>query len=197
MTRISLRIHSTARIALFIALAFASTGNVAAQTLDSAGPRPGPHGRPFVNALFAVPLVTHAGRYGPRDPETLSPADRFAIAELIGAGYVVNPRFRFGAMTIFNEAFTGLPPGAAAWQFGGVAPIAIGTFGHFIVGGGPLFGYRAGGKAQSDAGAIVLSGLSIPVKKGLAFNVAVPVPMLFTHRKSVSVAVAAGVSKVF
>ena len=80
-------------------------------------------------ALFAVPLVTFAGPVGPRGSEIVSPTDRFAITQLIGGGYVVNPRFRFGMMGIFNEAFTGLSPRADAWQFGGVAPMAIGTLG--------------------------------------------------------------------
>jgi hypothetical protein len=39
---------------------------------------------------------------------------------------VVNPRFRFGVMGVFSEALTGLPTGAATWQLGGVAPLAIG-----------------------------------------------------------------------
>jgi hypothetical protein len=160
-------------------------------------PLAGPRGRPFVAALFAVPLVTFAGPAGPRGSETVTPADRFAITQLIGAGYVVNPRFRFGVMGIFNEAFTGVPPGVDAWQFGGVAPIAIGTFGHFIIGGGPLFGYRSGGRHRADAGAVVLSGVSIPLKGGLALNIVAPVSALFMHRPTVSVGVAAGVANVF
>jgi hypothetical protein len=147
--------------------------------------------------LFAVPLVTFAGPVGPRGSEVVSAADRFATAQLVGAGYVVNPRFRFGAMGIFNEAFTGLPPGSDSWQFGGVAPIAIGTFGHFIMGSGPLIGYRSGGRHQADAGVVVLSGASIPVRKGLSLNIVAPVTALFMQRRTVSVGVAAGVAKVF
>jgi hypothetical protein len=127
----------------------------------------------------------------------LYPGDRFAIAQIVGGGYVVNPRFRFGAVGIFNEVFTGLPVGASTWQFGGVAPIAIGTLGHFVIGGGPLFGYRSGGLQRADVGAVVLSGASIPLKKGLALNVAAPVSALFKNRRTVSVGVAAGVAKVF
>ena len=180
---------------LFGVLAVAVTGTAIAQ--PSTHPPAGPRGRPFVTALFALPLVTFAGPVGPRGSETISPADRFAIAQLIGGGYVVNPRFRFGAIGIFNEAFTGLPPGAAAWQLGGVVPIAIGTFDHFVIGGGPIIGYRSGGKYQSDAGVVVLSGASIPLRKGLALNIATPVSAIFVHRRTVSVAVAAGVAKVF
>ena len=113
------------------------------------------------------------------------------------AGYVVNPRFRFGVAGIFNHVLTGLPRGASAWQFGGVAPVAIGTFNHFIIGGGPLFGYRAAGRWQPNVGAVVLTGASIPVRKGLAMNIAVPVTTVFTHRATVSVGVAAGIAKVF
>jgi len=109
----------------------------------------------------------------------------------------VNPRFRFGVMGIFNEVLTGLPPTADAWQFGGVAPIAIGTFEHLIIGGGPLIGYRSGGKRQSDVGAVVLLGASIPLKKGLALNVVAPTTALFVRRVTVSVGVAVGVAKVF
>jgi hypothetical protein len=180
---------------LFGVLAFAVTGTAMAQ--PSTRPPAGPRGRPFVAALFAVPLVTFAGPVGSRGSETISPADRFAIAQLIGGGYVVNPRFRFGAIGLFNEAFTGLPPGAAAWQLGGVVPIAIGTFDHFVIGGGPIIGYRSGGKYQRDAGAVVLAGASIPLRKGLALNIATPVAAVFMHRRTVSVAVAAGVAKVF
>lgn len=157
----------------------------------------GPRGRPFMSALVAVPLVTFAGPVGPRGSEVVSPADRFAITQLVGVGYVVNPRFRFGVMGMFNEAFTGLPPGSDAWQFGGIAPIAIGTFGHFVIGSGPLIGYRSGGRHQADAGVVVLSGASIPVKKGLSLNIVAPVTALFMHRRTVSVGVAAGVAKVF
>jgi len=160
-------------------------------------PRAGPRGRPFLAALGAIPLVTYAGASGTRESETLTPADRFATSQLIGFGYVVNPRFRFGAMGIFNEVLTGLPPAASAWQFGGVAPIAIGTFGHAIVGGGPIIGYRSGGKHQSDAGVVVLSGASIQLKKGLALNVVAPTTALFVRRVTVSVGVAVGIAKVF
>ena len=157
----------------------------------------GPRGRPFVTVLFSVPLVTFVGPLGPRSSEVVSPADRFAITQLVGAGYVVNPRFRFGVMAIFSEAFTGVPPGTNAWQFGGVAPIAIGTFGRFIIGSGPLIGYRSGGRRQTDAGLVVMSGASIPIREGLSVNIVVPVTALFLRRRTVSVGVAAGVAKVF
>jgi hypothetical protein len=159
--------------------------------------RAGPRGRPFMAALFAVPLVTFAGPVGPRGSELVSPAERFAITQLVGGGYVVNQRFRFGAIAVFNEALTGLPPGNDAWQFGGVAPIAIATFGHFIIGSGPLIGYRSAGRRQTDAGVVVLSGASIPVRKGISVNIVAPVTALFMHRRTVSIGVAAGVAKVF
>jgi len=160
-------------------------------------PRAGPRGRPFLNFLGAIPLVTYAGASGPRDSEVLTPADRFAMSQLIGGGYVVNPRFRFGAMGIFNQVLTGLPPGAATWQFGGVAPVAIGTFEHVIIGGGPIIGYRSGGKRQSDFGAVVLSGASIHLRKALALNIVAPTTALFVRRVTVSVGVAVGIAKVF
>jgi len=160
-------------------------------------PRAGPRGRPFLAVLGAIPLVTYAGASGPRKSEVLTPADRFAVSQLIGVGYVVNPRFRFGAMGIFNQVLTGLPPKAPAWQFGGVAPVAIGTFEHVIIGGGPIIGYRSGGKRQSDVGAVILSGASIHLRKGLALNVVAPTTALFVRRVTVSVGVAIGVAKVF
>jgi hypothetical protein len=168
-----------------------------ALTGERAAPRPGPRSRPFVAVLMAVPLVTYAGATGPHPSEVLTPADRFATSQLIGVGYVVNPKFRFGVMGIFNEALTGLPPPADAWQLGGIAPIAIGTFQHFIIGGGPIVGYRSGGELQSDLGAIALAGASIPIARGLALNLAAPVTALFVRRVTVSVGVAVGVSKVF
>ena len=208
--------RSTARIALWTVFAFAVTTSAMGQTAESLAPStatverganaasagqtsqlPGPRGRPFMAALFAVPLVTFAGPVGPRASEVISPAERFATTQLVGAGYVVNPHFRFGVMGIFNEAFTGLPPGSDAWQFGGIAPIAIGTFGQFIIGSGPLIGYRSGGRHQADAGVVVLSGASIPIRKGLSLNIVAPVTALFMHRRTVSIGVAAGVAKVF
>src|SRR4030095_14623469 len=101
---------------LFGVLAFAVTGTSMAQ--PSTQPPVGPRGRPFVTALFAVPLVTFAGPVGPLGSETISPADRFAIAQLIGGGYVVNPRFRFGAIGIFNEALTGVAPAPGGVRLG-------------------------------------------------------------------------------
>jgi hypothetical protein len=166
-------------------------------TGEPAAPRPGPRRRPFVAVLMAVPLVTYAGATGPHPSEVLTPADRFATSQLIGVGYVFNPRFRFGVMGIFNEALTGLPPTADVWQFGGIAPVAIGTFQHFIIGGGPIVGYRSGGKLQTDVGAVALTGASIPIARGLALNLAAPVTALFARRVTVSVGVAVGVSKVF
>lgn len=159
--------------------------------------RPGPHGRPFLAMLAAVPLVTYVGPLAPRGSEVVSPAQRFATVQLVGVGYVVNPRFRFGMIGIFGEGLTGLPAGAATWQLGGVAPVAIATLNHFIIGGGPILGYRSGGKSQSDIGAVVLSGASIPIKKGLALNIATPVTAMFARRVTASVSVAAGISKVF
>jgi hypothetical protein len=170
----------------------------AASQQDGAPTEPdGPRGRPFLTVLATFPLVTYAGATGPRDSEILTPADRFATTQLIGGGYVVNPRFRFGVMGIFNEVFTGLPPAADAWQFGGIAPVAIGTFEHVIIGGGPIIGYRSIGKYQSDGGAVVLSGASLPLRRGFALNIALPVTALFARRATVSVAVAVGVAKVF
>ena len=172
-------------------------GPATALTKETTAPRAGPHGRPFVSVLMVVPLVTYAEATGSHASEILTPTDRFATSQLIGFGYVVNPQFRFGVMGIFNEALTGLPPAANTWQFGGVAPVAIGTFQHFIIGGGPIFGYRSGGKRQSDVGAVVLSGASIPIARGLALNLAAPVTALFARRVTVSLGVAVGVSKVF
>jgi hypothetical protein len=166
-------------------------------TGEAATFRAGPHGRPFLAVLGAIPLVTYAGATGSRGSEILTPADRFAISQLIGVGYVVNPQFRFGVMGIFNEVLTGRPPAANAWQFGGIAPIAIGTFEHLIIGGGPIVGYRSGGKVQSDVGMVVLSGASVPLRKGLALNIAVPTTALFRRRVTVSFGVAVGLAKVF
>jgi hypothetical protein len=163
----------------------------------TASRRPGPYGRPFLAVLTAVPLVTYVGPLAPRPSEVVFPADRFVMTQLIGAGYVVNPRFRFGVMGVFSEALTGLPTGAATWQLGGVAPLAIGTFDHFIVGGGPIIGYRSGGQLQSDVGMVVLAGASIPIRSGLAVNLAMPVTAMFTRRVTASAGVAVGVSKVF
>jgi hypothetical protein len=73
-------------------------------------------------------------------------------------------------MGVFSEALTGLPTGAATWQLGGVAPLAIGTFDHFIVRGGPIISYRSGGNVQSDVGMVMLTGASIPIGRGLALN---------------------------
>jgi hypothetical protein len=164
---------------------------------EPAALRDGPRNRPFLAVLAAVPIVTYAAATGPRGSEILTPGDRFATSQLVGVGYVVNPRFRFGVMGIFNEALTGLPPAADPWQFGGIAPIAIGTFDHLIIGGGPIIGYRSGGKHQSDVGAIVLSGASIPLRNGLALNIAAPITALFVRRVTVSVGIAVGVAKVF
>src|SRR5262245_42802162 len=100
-------------------------------------------------------------------------------------------------MVIFNEVLTGPPPAADAWQFGAVAPIAISTFGHFIIGGGPILGYRSGGKSQSDLGVVVLSGASIPLRKGLALKIVAPTMGLLKRRHTASVGVAVGVAKVF
>jgi hypothetical protein len=208
--------RSTARTALWTMLALAVTSVAMGQTLasetsdarsssalegDTSGASgdtaqlPGPRGRAFMTALFAVPLVTFAGPVGFRGSEVVSPAERLAITQIVGVGYVVNPRFRFGVMGIFNEVFTG--SASDAWQFGGVAPIAIGTFGHFVIGSGPLIGYRSAGRHQADAGVVVLSGALIPVRRGLSVNIVAPVTALFMHRRTVSVGVAAGVAKVF
>jgi hypothetical protein len=73
-----------------------------ALTGEGAAPRAGPRRRPFVAVLMAVPLVTYAGATVPYRSEVLTPADRFATSQLLGVGYVVNPRFRFGVMGIFN-----------------------------------------------------------------------------------------------
>lgn len=151
----------------------------------------GPYRRPFLIALGYVPLATYVAAAGPLRSDVLFPSERFVMAPIVGGGYVVNPRFRFGVVGIFNEAFTGLPPDAATWQFGGVVPVAIGTFQPFSIGGGPILGYRAGGRRQSDVGAVVLTGASIPVRKGLAVNLLAPVTALFTHRTTVSVGIAA------
>ena len=177
----------------------AKPAEVATASNESQPPRApgGPYRRPFLTAIGFLPLATHVRAAGPQASAVLYPRDRFAITEIVVAGYVVNPRFRFGAAGMFNHGLTGLPRGASAWQSGGVAPVAIGTFNHFIIGGGPLFGYRAAGRWQSNVGAVVLTGASIPVRKGLAMNIGVPVTTIFTHRSSVSVGVAAGIAKVF
>jgi hypothetical protein len=187
---------SIAFAVLLSVTALAGTARATGQDERSA-PTAGPRHRPFVTVLMAVPLVTYAGAAGPRASEILTPADRFATSQLVGIGHVVNPRFRVGVMGIFNEALTGVPPGADAWQFGGIAPVAIGTFNRFIIGGGPIIGYRSGGKTQTDVGAVVVSGASIPLRRGFALNVVAPVTALLARRVTVSVGAAVGVSKVF
>lgn len=174
-----------------------AAGAAAQEGGDAPAPRPGPRDRPFVVTLIAVPLVTYAGPAGPRGSEIVTPGERFATTQLVGAGYVVNPRFRFGVIGIFTQAFSGLPPDADAWQFGGVAPVAIGTFGHLVIGGGPIVGYRSGGEGEADVGAVMLSGASIPLGKGVALNVVMPLSALFMRRTTVSVGVAVGIAKVF
>jgi len=173
----------------------ARTASTAAE--ETTAVRAGPRDRPFVAVLGAIPLITYARAKGPRISEVLTPADRFATAQLVGAGYVVNPRFRFGVMGIFNEVLTGLPTTAHAWQFGGIAPIAIGTLDHVIIGGGPIIGYRSAGTFQSDVGAVVLTGASIPLRRGLALNIVAPTMALFERRVTVSAGIAVGVAKVF
>jgi hypothetical protein len=158
---------------------------------------PGPRRRPFVTALFAVPILTFVGPLGPLGSEVLLPADRFGITQIIGAGYVLNPRVRLGVIGIFNEALTGLPPGASPWQFGGAAPVIIGTRGRFIIGGGPIISYRSGGKRRFDSGAVVLTGASFPLGSGLALNIITPVAAVAAARTTVSVGIGVGVGKVF
>jgi hypothetical protein len=201
----SVRLLASARIGFAALLCVSASAAIAAAAEQDGPPTagettaslPGPRGRPFVSVLMAVPLVTYAGTFGPRPSEILTPADRFATSQLIGAGYVVNPRFRFGAIAIFNVVLTGLPSPASAWQFGGIAPVAIGTFEHVIIGGGPIIGYRSGGTYQSDVGAVVLAGASIPLREGLALNIVAPTTALLARRVTVSVGVAVGVAKVF
>jgi hypothetical protein len=78
-----------------------------------------------------------------------------------------------------------------------VAPVAIGTFDHFIIGGGPIIGYRSGGNVRSDVGMVILTGASIPIDRRLALNLVTPVTAMFARRVTASVGVAVGVSKVF
>jgi hypothetical protein len=77
------------------------------------------------------------------------------------------------------------------------SPVAVATFPHAIIGGGPLLGYRSLGQYQSDAGAVVIFGASIPLRKGLALHVVAPTTALFRRRTTVAVGVAVGVAKVF
>jgi hypothetical protein len=44
---------------------------------------------------------------------------------------------------------------------------------------------------------VVLTGASIPVRKGLSVNIVTPVSALFMHRTTVSVGMAVGIAKVF
>ena len=157
----------------------------------------GPRRRPFMAVLAAVPAVTYVGPTTSQSSETFGPGHRLVVAQLVAVGYVVNPRVRFGLIGIFNEALTGLRPGADRWQFGGVAPVAIRTPGRFVIGGGPIFGYRSGGKDQANVGAVIVSGVSVPVRKGVSLNIVAPVTAQFTHRVTVAVGVAAGIAKVF
>src|SRR5262245_49307218 len=159
--------------------------------------RPGPYGRPFLIVVGAVPVITYVGPRSPLPSQWLSPSDRFVTAQLIGGGYVVNPRFRYGLIGVFSEALTHLPTGADAWQLGGVAPVAIATPGRLIVGGGPIIAYRSGGTFQSDIGAVLLVGASVPVRKGIALNIVMPITGMFARRVTTSAAVAIGVAKIF
>ena len=76
---------------------------------DGGRPASGPRHRPFVIGVFGLPLVTHLGPLGPRGAETVSPADRFAITQIVGGGYVLNRhvllRSRpFGSSTAYRSA---------------------------------------------------------------------------------------------
>jgi hypothetical protein len=164
---------------------------------DDPRPEQGPRDRPVVIVMSIVPLVTWVGPKGPRGSEVVSPAERFAITQIVGAGYVVNPTFRFAVVGLFGETLSGLPSGADAWQLGGIAPIAMGTFHHLVVGGGPILAYRSGGTYRVDPGLVVLPGASLPLGSGFALNVVAPVTAVFANRVALSFGVGVGVAKVF
>jgi hypothetical protein len=176
-----------------IALSLVAPATGSARADDESGPRD----RVVAVAIIAAPLVTVLGPMGPRDSEVVWPAERFAMQELIGIGWVVHPKFRFLLLGLFGETLTGLPPGADTWQLGGIAPIAMGTFGHFVIGGGPIVAYRSGGKQQADAGAVLLPGVSLPLGRGFALNIVAPTSVLLMNRRAASLGVAVGVAKVF
>jgi hypothetical protein len=101
------------------------------------------------------------------------------------------------ARSLFGETVRGLPTGASAWQLGGIAPIAMATFRHAIIGGGPIIAYRSGGQYRADAGGVLLPGASFPIGGGFAVNVVAPITGLFGNRVAVSVGAGVGATKVF
>ena len=198
----------TTSLTLSIVLAFTTAAGAVGQprqpAMESISPPSsarqapkGPNGRPFVTVLGGIPIVTYVAANGPRPAQYLSVSDRLSLTQMIGVGYVVNPQVRFGVIGIFSHALTNRPNGAPAWQLGGVAPVGVRTFPRFFVGGGPVFAYRSGGRYQSDVGAVVLSGATFHLENRFAVNLAMPVSGVFRHRRTASLTVAAGLTKVF
>jgi hypothetical protein len=143
--------------------------------------------------------------------QSFTPADRFGLVELVGAGYWVHPHIRLNFSLQFAEALTSQPANAAlpsgpttltGLTF--MSAIAWGafTYGPLFVGVGPMAGPRWMGNSAhewvyGDVGIFTCLGAARPVGSGFSLGLAVQAPVTFNPAVNFAIVPALSIARRF
>ena len=176
-----------------------------------------PRRRPwFVHVNVGVPVYTTVGSW--TNPlgskvasQSFNPGDRFALVELVGAGYWVHPNIRLNLSLQFAEMLTSQPANSAqpsgpqtltGLTFMSAIAWAAFTYGPLFAGVGPMSGPRWMGNTAhnwvyGDFGVFSCLGAAVPLGSGLALSLAVQAPVTFNPAVNFTVVPALSLSRRF
>ena len=180
-------------------------------------PAPPPEVRPwFVHLNVGVPVYTTIGSWtnplgANVSSQSFTPTDRFALVQLVGAGYWVHPNIRLNLSLQFAEMLTSQPANPAkpagpttltGLTFMSAIAWAAFTYGPLFVGVGPMAGPRwMGNSATSwvfgDVGIFSCLGASIPLGSGFALGLAVQAPVTFNPAVNFTIVPALSIARRF
>ena len=175
-----------------------------------------PARRWFAHLNVGVPVYTTVSSWtnpsgGNVASQSFTPADRFALVELIGAGYWVHPHIRLNLSLQFAETLTSQPANAAkpsgpqtltGLTFMSAIAWAAFTGGPFFVGVGPMSGPRWMGNTAThwvygDIGIFSCLGVALALPSDFAVALAVQLPVTFNPAVNFAVVPAVSLSRRF
>jgi len=184
-----------AALALATHPADAQTAAAPAEGSSAGEPEPG---RWFTHVNVGVPVYTTIAAW--KNPlgsnvnsQSFTPADRFALVQLVGAGYWVHPNIRLNLSLQFAETLTSQPANSAmpagpttltGLSFMSAIAWAAFTYGPVFAGIGPMAGPRWMGNSAhnwvyGDFGIFSCLGASLPLGSGLSLGLSVQLPVTF------------------
>jgi len=150
-----------------------------------------PHGKPprvFGLVAFAVPVYVRAEPAGMPPAVTFTPDEKFAAAQAVGLGYVVNKRLSIVASGLFLELLK-VDQGQKGWAFGVLSAYAsVRLWGGLSFAAGPLMAYRTFFKYDRDYGAYYSLGYRFRLPGKFSMTMAINSPQAYVNKPTYVVA---------